>query len=174
MINKVILFFALIFTLFLLCVPTPACVCVRDKIKAKGFSGQIFAVSESNPSYKEPLPNATIKLLKRTDDGDKLVVEFVADEKGHFSLENIKTGKYILEADAENYQKVVTKIKIIRSSRGKKDNLEIGLDPLVIECCVGYAKVQKINVSMLVKTRLTMGWTRAANSDFVTGRFCLT
>lgn len=66
--------------------------CVRTKIKAKDFSGQVFAVFELRPNDKEPFPQATIKLLKRTDDGDKFIAEVIADGDGRFSLENVKFG----------------------------------------------------------------------------------
>ncbi len=147
MTGKTKTFLAVILTLFLMSVSTFACTCVRTKIKAKGFSGQVFAVIESRPNDKQPFPQATIKLLKQTDDGDKLIAEVVADGNGRFSLENVKAGKYILVADAPNFQAVWTEIKIVRSSSGKKDEIEIGLDPSVTDCCVGYAKVQKANKS---------------------------
>jgi len=139
-------FFAVTFTLFLFSISTLACVCVRDKIKANGFSGQVFAVSEANPSYKEPFTQATIKLSKRTNKL-QLILVVTTDESGRFSLENIKAGKYILVADAPNFQAVWTEIKIVRSSSRKKDEIEIGLDPSVMDCCVGYAKVQKAKKS---------------------------
>ena len=132
-------FFAVSFTLFLFSVSTLACVCVRDKIKANGFNGRVFAVSEANPNYKEPFPRATVKLLKRIDDGDKLIAEITTDETGRFSLETVKAGKYILEASAPNFYKIVTEIKIVPSSSRRKDVLEIGLEP-GLECCGGYAK----------------------------------
>jgi hypothetical protein len=146
MTSKIKTFLAVIFTSFLLSVSTLACVCVRDKIKAKGFTGQVFAVIESNPNYKEPLPKATIKLLKRTDNGDETIADVVADEAGRFSLENVKAGEYILAADAPNYQAVWTEIKVVRSARRKKDEILIGLAP-TIGCCEGYAKVQKAKKS---------------------------
>ena len=134
-------FFAVTFTLFLFSVSTLACVCVRDKIKANGFSGQVFAVSEANPNFKEPFPQATIKLSKRTNKL-QLILVVTTDESGRFSLENIKAGKYILEASAPNFYKVLTEIRIVVSSSRKKDVLEIGLEP-GITCCAGYAKVLK-------------------------------
>jgi hypothetical protein len=142
--KKIVFSFLLIFGLLIFThIDVAACTCVRDKIKAKGFSGQIFAVSESNPSYKEIFPKAKVRLLERNGDKDKVIAEVTADENGRFALENIKSGTYILEAFATNFQKVVTIIKIIKASNRKKDELVIGLDPLVMNCCVGYAKVKK-------------------------------
>ena len=138
-------FFAIIFTLFLFSVSTLACVCVRDKIKVNGFNGQVFAVSEANPNYKEPFTQATIKLSKPTNTL-QLIFTVTTDETGRFSLENIKAGKYILEISAPNFYKVVTDIRIVVSSRRKKDVLEIGLEPR-ITCCGGYAKAQKAKKS---------------------------
>jgi hypothetical protein len=142
--KKIVFSLLLMFaSLFFTQIDVVACTCVREEIKAKGFSGQIFAVSESNPSYKEAFPKAKIRLLKRNGDKKVVVAEVMADENGKFALENIKSGTYVLEAFATNFQKVVTVIKITKSSNQKKDELVIGLDALVMNCCVGYAKVQK-------------------------------
>ena len=138
-------FFAVTFTLFLFSVSTLACVCVRDKIKVNGFSGQVFAVSEANPNHKEPFSQATIKLSKPTNKL-QLIFTVTTDENRRFSLENIKAGKYILEISAPNFYKVVSEIKIVQSSSRKKDTLEIGLEP-GITCCGGYAKAQKTKKS---------------------------
>jgi hypothetical protein len=146
MTSKLKIIFAVTSIFFLLSISTYACTCVREKIKVKGFSGQVFAVHESRPDDKQPLPRAVIKLLKRTDDGDKLIAEVVANEKGWFSLTNIQAGKYILEAAAPNFDKVVTEIKIFNSPSRKTDKLEIGLEP-GITCCGGYAKAQKATTS---------------------------
>ena len=143
--NILKIFFAITFTLFLFSVSTLACVCVLDKIKVNGFSGQVFAVSKANPNYKEPFTQATIKLSKRTNK-PQLIITVTTDENGRFSLENIKAGKYILEVSASNFYKVVTDIRIVLSSSRKKDTLEIGLEP-GITCCGGYTKVQKAKKS---------------------------
>jgi 5-hydroxyisourate hydrolase-like protein (transthyretin family) len=136
--------FAVTFTLFLLSVSTLACICVRDKIKAKGFNGRVVYIFNSTLNSKEPITKVTVKLLKRTDDGDKTITEVVTDADGRFAIEKIKSGTYILEAKRENFQTVVTEIKISKSSSKSKDELEIALD-LSLECCAGYAKVQKQN-----------------------------
>jgi cell division protein YceG involved in septum cleavage len=143
--SKIKVIFILTFTLFLLSVSTFACTCVQDKIKAKGFTGQIFFAIESNPTYKEIIPKATVRLLKRSSDQDKVIAEVIADENGRFAIENVKTGTYILEVFSPNTQKMVTEIKIGKSSSRKKDELVIGLDPSPTGCCNGYAKVQKVS-----------------------------
>lgn len=116
-----------------------ACTCVRDKIKAKGFSGRV--IIQTAPQTKEPLSNAIVKLLKRTDSGDKVIAEVATNEEGRFAIENVESGKYILEAEAVNFQKVSTEIKIVKGSSKKKE-LEIGLE-VGITCCVGYATVRR-------------------------------
>ncbi len=141
--SKIKAVFGLVFILLSLSVSTFACTCVRDKIKVKGFTGQIFAVSESNPGYKEKFPGVLVSLSKRNGDKNKLIAFVMADENGKFSLKNIKSGTYILEASAPNFQKIVVEIKIIKGSDQKKDELEIGLEPEVMDCCVGYVKLLK-------------------------------
>ncbi len=143
MISKLKAIFAVIFALFLLNISALACTCTYADIKAKGFSGQVFAAYEKVlPNYKEPLPKATLKLLKRTDDGDKVIAEVVADENGRFSLENVKSGKYFLQVEATNFQYVFVPIKISKGSSRKKDEIFISLAP-ALTCCEGVARVQK-------------------------------
>lgn len=141
MIGKLKIFFAVIFILFLLSVSALACTCIRSTIKSKGFSGQVIAFYKARPN-KDAIPKATVKLLKRTDDGDKVIAKIVIDENGRFSVENIKSGKYILEVEAEHFQTITTLIKISKSSKQKKDEIVVALD-FSLECCEGYARVQK-------------------------------
>lgn len=133
------------FTLFLFSVSTLACTCSYDNIKARGFSGQIFSIAYNKqlPDFNSPLPKATLNLLKRTDDEDKLIAEVVADESGYFSLENVKAGKYILRAEFRGFDSLYVQIKISGGSRRKKDKIIIALAP-GLTCCDGYAKVQKL------------------------------
>ena len=144
MAGKLKTIFVLTFTLLLFSVSALACTCSYSDIKAKGFSGQIFAISPDKPlpDFNSPLPKATVKLLKRTDDGDKVVAEVVADENGRFSLENVKSGKYFLQAEFPNFSYVFVQIKISGSSHRKKDKIVVALAP-GLTCCEGYAKVQK-------------------------------
>lgn len=136
-------FFALTFVIVLLDISASACTCSYAEIKAKGFSGQVFAADEKIlPNYKEPLPKATLKLLRRTDDEDQVIAEIVADENGRFSLENVKSGKYLLQVGAMNFQNVFVPIKIVKGSSRKKDEIFISLAP-ALTCCEGVAKVQK-------------------------------
>jgi hypothetical protein len=140
--NKSKNFLAIVFTIFLLNISVFACTCVRNNLKLKGFRGQVFAVNEAQPDYKEPFPKATVRLLERNDDEEKIIAEVLTDENGKFEIEKFKSGKYILEIFAPNFQKVVTRIKITKSSSRKLDNLVIGLEPS-LDCCVGFAKVEK-------------------------------
>ena len=144
MIYKLKTIFVVIFTLFLFSIPALACTCSYDDIKARGFSGQIFSIAYDKqvPDFNNPLPKATLKLLKRTDDEDKVVAEVVADESGRFSLENVKAGKYFLTAEFPGFERVWVQIKISGGSRRKKDKIIIALAP-GLTCCDGYAKVQK-------------------------------
>ena len=139
-IRKTIL--ALIFTLFLFSVSTLACTCVRDSLKARGFSGQVIAAYDTRPDDRDPIEKATVKLLKRTNNGDKIFAEITTDVNGRFAVENLKPGKYILEVSATHFETVVTEIKVLESSNQKKDELLVGLQPS-LDCCAGYAKVQK-------------------------------
>jgi hypothetical protein len=142
--NKLRTILAVTFTLFLSGVSAFACTCSYEGIKARGFSGQIFSIAYDKqvPDFNNPLPKATLKLLKRTDDEDKLVAEVIADESGRFSLENIKPGKYFLQAEFPTFSYVFVQIKISGGSRRKKDKIVIALAP-GLTCCEGYAKVQK-------------------------------
>jgi hypothetical protein len=136
--------FAVTFTLFLFNVSAFACTCSYDDIKARGVSGQIFSIAygKQMPDFNAALPNATVKLLKRTDDEDKLIAEVVADENGRFSIEGVKPGKYFLKAESTHYSSVYVRIKISSASPRTKDKIIIGLAP-GLACCEGYAKVQK-------------------------------
>jgi len=144
MTGKIKTIFALTFTLFLFSSSAFACTCTYSGIKAKGFSGQIFSIAygKQSPAFNSPLPKATVKLMKRTDDGDKVVAEVIADESGRFSLENVKSGKYFLQAESTHFSYVFVQIKISGGSRKKKDKIVIALAP-GLTCCEGYAKVQK-------------------------------
>lgn len=70
------------------------------------------------------------------------MAEVVADENGRFSIENVKAGKYFLQAEFTGFASVWVQIKISGASRGKKDKIIIALAP-GLPCCDGYAKVQK-------------------------------
>ena len=142
MTRKLRTIFALTFTLFLFSVSTLACTCVRDTIKSKGFSGQVIAFYKSRPNEKDAVPKATVKLLKRTDDGDKVIAELVTDENGRFNVENLKSGKYILDVRAKNFQTISTLIKVSKAPKQKKEEIIVALD-FSLDCCEGYAKVQK-------------------------------
>ncbi len=133
-------FFVLTFTLFLFCIPTFACECFHQKIKIKGFSGQVVFPS-TKP--KKPIPNAIVRLSKRTTNGDIAIAEVVTDENGRFDVTDVKSGKYILQTEAKGFYKFSTEIKIIKSSSRKKRELEIGLNVIII-CCDGYANVRKV------------------------------
>lgn len=133
------------FALFLFAVPALACTCVYSDIKAqKSFRGQVFAaLPKMKPSeMTDPLPNATVKLIKRTDGENVVIAEAVADENGRFMLENIKPGKYILQAHSPTLQDIYVRIKISAGSGRKKDEIVIGL-PLPFTCCEGYIEVRK-------------------------------
>lgn len=143
MISKLKTFFAVIFTLLLFSVSTFACTCVRDSLKAKGFDGQVIAAYDTRPNDRDPIGKATVKLLKRTGDGDEVIAEAMTDENGHFEVENIKPGKYILEVSATHFEKIVTQLKIVKSSNRNADEILVGLQPS-LDCCAGYAKVQKV------------------------------
>ncbi len=144
MTGKIKTIFALTFTLLLFSSSVFACTCTYSSIKAKGFSGQIFTIAygKQSPDFDSPLPKATVELLKRTEDEDKVVAEVVADESGRFLIENIKSGKYFLRAKSTYFSSVFVQIKISGGSRKKKDKIVIALAP-DLACCEGYAKVQK-------------------------------
>ena len=144
MTSKLKTIFVLAFMLFLFSVSAFACTCTYSGIKAKGFSGQIFVVTYGKPlpDFDSPIPKATVKLLKRTDDGDKIVAEVIADENGRFSLDNIESGKYFLKAESTHFSSVYVQVKISGGSRRKKDKIVIALAP-GLTCCEGYAGVQK-------------------------------
>ena len=138
--KKIVIALLLVFGLLIFIqVDAIACTCVRDKIKAKGFSGRV--VVQTAPQSKEPLQKALVKLIKRTDDGDKVIATVVTNEEGRFALANVESGKYILEAEAVNFQKVSTEIRIVKGSSQKKE-IEIGLE-VGLTCCAGYATVRK-------------------------------
>ena len=139
--SKLKYIFVVTFTLFLLSVSIFACTCEREKIKAKGFSGRV--VIQTAPEIKQPLSKAIIKLLKRIDGRDIIVAEVVTDEDGRFAVPNIESGKYILKAEALDFQKLSTEIKIVKGSSRKKE-LEIGLEVAAV-CCAGYFTVRQIN-----------------------------
>ena len=143
MINKLKTFLAATFTLFLLCVSAQACTCVRDDLEARGFRGEVFNIYGVETSIKEPVKNATVKLLKETRRGDKLIVEVFTDENGRFDIPKVKAGNYILEVKFKVFVTVSTRIKILKSSDETKDKLLIRLEPASTKCCVGEAKVQK-------------------------------
>ena len=111
-------------------------------MKARGFSGQVIAAYDTRPDDRDPIEKATVKLLKRTNNGDKIFAEITTDVNGRFAVENLKPGKYILEVSATHFETVVTEIKVLESSNQKKDELLVGLQPS-LDCCAGYAKVQK-------------------------------
>jgi hypothetical protein len=131
--------FAVIFTLFLLSISTLACTCVRDKIKAENFSGRV--VMQTAPQTKEPLAKVTFKLIKRTDNGDEVFASIVTNENGRFAVPEVKPGKYILQTEAPNFQRLSTEIKIVKGSSRKKE-LEIGLE-VGATCCTGYAILRR-------------------------------
>lgn len=120
-----------------------ACTCVRERIKLKGFSGQVFAITRARPDNKEIFPNAEIRLMKDKGNAREIIAFLTTDENGKFSLENVKPGNYVLETSAKNFQTVLTEIKIERASKQKPEELIIGLDPNVMDCCVGYIKIKK-------------------------------
>lgn len=131
--------FAVISTLFLLSISTLACTCIRDKIKAKSFSGQV--VMQIATQTKEPLVNATVKLIKRTANGDEIIAAIVADGNGRFAVSEVQPGEYVLQAEAPNFQKLSTQIKIVKGSSQKRE-IEIGLE-VAATCCAGYATLRR-------------------------------
>ena len=141
--RKLKLIFGVCVTLVLLSIPTFACTCSYDGIKAKGVSGQVFGIShgERKPDFNQALPQATVKLLIQTADDQKIVAEGTADKDGRFSLENIKPGKYFLKIQSEGFSSVFVPIRVSKLS-GKKDQIIIALAP-GLQCCEGYAGVQK-------------------------------
>lgn len=84
---------------------------------------------------------ATVRLLKQTDNRNKVVAEVVTNEKGRFAVADIESGKYILQAEAPNFQTLVVEIKITQGSSRNKE-LEIGLE-VAADCCTGYAILRK-------------------------------
>lgn len=145
--NKIKFAFGFVLLLLLLSASALACVCIRDKVKARGFVGRVvFAVSESRANdNEEGLQGVTIKLLQPDGDEEKIVYQIVTDTDGRFKIKDVKPGKYTLVAESLHAIVVATKIKTLKSSRrGRNDELDIGLSP-IIECCAGYAKVRKSN-----------------------------
>ena len=140
MMNTLKTFFVATFTLFLLSFSAFGCECFPNKIKIKGFSGQVvFPMSKP----KEPIPNATVRLLKQHNGADKIIAEIVTDENGRFAIADVETGKYTLSVEAKGFYKFSTEIKIVKSSGRKKRELEIGLT-VNRTCCDGYASLRKL------------------------------
>jgi hypothetical protein len=118
-----------------------ACVCVRSSLKAAEVRGRVVATYKQRP--EEPIPNATVKLLKCFEDDCQTVAEVTADESGRFSIEGIKSGEYDIVASATHFERVWVKLKVRGKSGNKKKELVFGLEP-GLDCCAGWAKVRKI------------------------------
>ncbi len=120
-----------------------SCTCSYDTVNAKGFQGQIFSIRSDQqlPDLQQPLPKAKLTLHKQHKDKEILIAEIIADEKGRFSIETIKPGKYFLRARYPGFTFVFVPIKIKQSMHSLKDIIFIALSP-GDTCCQGYAKVQ--------------------------------
>ncbi len=144
MIYKLKTFFAVTFTLFLLGISAQACICVRDDLEVKGFRGEVFDIYGVETPTKETVKNATVKLLKETKHGKKVIVAVSTDENGRFDVKKIKSGNYILEVSFPAFVTISTRIKILSSSDEQKDEVLVRLDVASSTgCCFGEAKVQK-------------------------------
>lgn len=127
--------------MLLFAISTFACTCVRDTITMHGSKGQVFAVTERRPGYREPLPNAVIKLIKVRKGKEKIIAEVAADNMGRFAFDNIKPGNYVLSVSEPRFQTLVTRLILAPEPTRANENLIVGLDP-TLDCCVGWVKTE--------------------------------
>jgi hypothetical protein len=119
------------------------CVCVRGTLKVTEIRGQVVATSKLRPSVEEPMSNASVKVLKCYAGECQTVAESTTDERGRFTIEGVKPGKYELEASATHFQRVVVGLKVSGGSGGKKKEIVMALEP-GMDCCAGRAEVRNL------------------------------
>lgn len=118
-----------------------ACVCVRVGIKAPAVRGRVVAAFEQRA--EEPIPNASVKLLKCVDGDCQTIAEVQTDESGRFSIERVKPGEYDIVATVTHFEKVWVGLKVNGKSGDRSKEIVFGLGP-GLNCCAGWAKVRKI------------------------------
>ncbi len=117
-----------------------ACTCVRRGLKAAEVRGRVIAVDKQG--VEEPIPNATVKLLKCIEGDCRAISEVTVDEGGRFFIEGIRSGEYDIVASATHFERVWVKLKVSGRARSKGE-IVFALGPGV-DCCAGWAKVRKI------------------------------
>jgi predicted phage tail protein len=115
-------------------------VCVREKLKVKVIRGRIVAPWRNN---EEPIPNAIVKILKWRDEAYQVVAEVTANEQGQFSIGNIPSGEYEIEARAMGLSPLQVGLKLSNPSESKwGKEIVMTLEPKV-GGCPGWAEVRK-------------------------------
>ncbi|MCA1592267.1 MAG: carboxypeptidase-like regulatory domain-containing protein [Acidobacteria bacterium] len=117
------------------------CVCVRSPLKEAAVRGRVVATYKQRA--EEPIPNATVKLMKCVEGDCQTITEVTADESGHFSVEGVKPGEYDIVASATHFERVWVKLKVRGRSRDRNKEIVFGLEP-GLDCCTGWAKVRKV------------------------------
>ncbi len=92
---------------------------------------------------QQMLKNVTAQLLKETNQGNKIVAEVSSDAGGSFDIKKVKPGNYIFRIKSDFYVNISTRIKILKSSKQRKDKLLVRLEPETTKCCAGEIRVQK-------------------------------
>jgi hypothetical protein len=101
--------------------------CVRTKISADRFVGQVF-VAERDASFGRPISDAIVRLSKLKGDAKINVVSVTTGPDGRFSAE-VDSGKYLFEAYAGDFfDPIVTEIRIKRPQVGPRESfLTVGM-----------------------------------------------
>ena len=123
-----------------------ACTCIRSTLKAGQIKGRVLFTVNDQP--REPIPGATITLLKCVDGNCQTVADAKADSRGQFSIEGVKSDEYDLLASAPNFQRVWVKLKF-KAKHNTEEEIIFGLEP-TLDCCAGFAQIRKLKAKRRV------------------------
>lgn len=113
-------------------------ICVSDVVSVHAVEGRVVSIPNQG---KEPIPGATIELIKCRSSECVTVAETTADEDGRFKFAKIKPGRYEMRVSATAFKHNTTRVFVQRPSNvvGSQDNLLIALDAGL--GCGGWAKL---------------------------------
>jgi len=122
---------------------TLAAQCVRMPLNTDALRGRVYT-TWGTAKKEEPFPNASVQLLRETNEGRKIIVDLKTDSSGLFSAKDIPAGRYFLEVSESNFDRIVTAIRIKGTFSSKSKNfLLIELAPArsSTDSCGGEARV---------------------------------
>jgi len=115
-------------------------ICVSEPLTVGVLEGTVVSIPNGG---NEPIPGATLKLLKCRSGECSKVADATADERGGFRFENVRSGRYELTAKATSFKHhtVTVLVRQLAGDPGGRQILLIGLEAGT--GCGGWSKLSE-------------------------------